>query len=222
MNTPPILVYVVDDQPIIRDGLQYMIDRQPDMKTAGTAGTVADAMADCRTTSFDVALVDIRLPDGSGLELVRAFRRLRPNAKSLLVTTFDIQEYVLDALRSGALGYVLKDLPTQELMETIRAVHRGEAMYRTRCASWALTQMAQSPNAGSAASGPEPLEPLTEREREVLLRMAHGDRNSEIAAALCVTEGTVKTHVHSILQKLGVQDRTQAVVWAFRNGLVPH
>lgn len=216
----PIRIFVVDDQSIIRDGLHYMIDRQEDMVVAGTASTVTEALAGMRQTAIDVLLLDIRLPDGSGLDIARAATQLDPAPKTLLLTTFDVDLYVLEALRAGAMGYVLKDLPTAELLQTIRAVYRGEAMYRTQAASWALTQAVRPPYQESEPLAESDVDLLTEREQEVLQRMSYGERNAEIARALYLSEGTVKTHVHSILQKLQVEDRTQAVVWAFRHGLV--
>ena len=215
-----IRIFLVDDQPIIRDGLRYMIDRQEDMEVVGSAGTVADTLAGARQAMADLLLLDIRLPDGSGLDVARQARNWQPAPKTLLLTTFDLDVYVLEALRAGAMGYVLKDLPTPELLATIRAVYRGEAMYRTQAASWALTQVVVRPLTSETDSGGITVETLTDREKEVLQRMSYGERNSEIAEALSLSEGTVKTHVHSILQKLQVIDRTQAVVWAFRHGLV--
>ncbi len=218
----PIRIFVVDDQPLIRDGLSYILDHQDDMTVVGSAGTVHAAIEGCENTVPDVALLDIRLSDGSGLDVARHLvSHMGEPPKILLITTFDDSDYVLEALRAGAMGYVLKDLPTPELLATVRAVYRGEAMYRTQAASWAISQVL------SATPAPPPLthrdrlmEPLTDREREVLQRMAQGERNQDIARALYLSEGTVKTHVHSILQKLGTDDRTQAVVWAFRHGLV--
>lgn len=217
----PIRVFLVDDQPLIRDGLHYMIDHQDDMTVVGTADSVQSAIDGVAQALPDVLLLDIRLPDGSGLEVARAARVLKTPPKTLLLTTFDVDLYVLEALRAGAMGYVLKDLPTSELLQTIRAVFRGEAMYRTQAASWALSQMAGPETHAVSASARTPTDVmLTDREKEVLQEMSYGKRNVEIAAALYLSEGTVKTHVHSILQKIGVDDRTQAVVWAFRHGLV--
>lgn len=216
--TPPIRVFVVDDQPIIRDGLKYMLQQQDDMEVVGVAGTAGEALAGLSGAHPDVVLLDIRLPDASGLEVAKAVTAWDPAPRVLLLTTFDLDEYVLEALRAGAMGYVLKDLALPDLLATIRAVNRGEAMYRTRAASWALARAFQHPPRLEASE--EGVEPLTEREREVLQRMAAGERNSDIARSLFLSEGTVKTHVHSILQKLHAEDRTQAVVWAFRHGWV--
>jgi DNA-binding NarL/FixJ family response regulator len=213
-----IRIYIVDDQAIVRDGLQYILNHQPDMQTVGVAGSVHEALQHGPSVRMDVALIDIRLPDGSGLDIVRASHQWSPAPKALLLTTFDVEDYVLEALRVGARGYVLKDLPTEELLATIRAVNRGEALYRTTAAGWALAHVFAPPT--TAGDESTLLQPLTDREAEVLRRMANGERNSDIAAALFVSEGTVKTHVHNILQKLGVQDRTEAVVWAFRHGFV--
>ncbi len=216
----PMKIFVVDDQPIIRDGLAYMIGHQSDMVVVGTAGTAKDALQGVEETRPDLLLLDIRLPDGSGLDVARQIQPADCSPKILLLTTFDVDVYVLEALRAGAMGYVLKDLPTPDLLETIRAVYRGEAMYRTQSASWALSQMITSEATVADGAPLDGTSPLTDREKEVLQRMSFGERNREIATALLLSEGTVKTHVHSILQKLGVEDRTQAVVWAFRHGLV--
>ncbi len=213
-----IRVYIVDDQPIIRDGLQYMIGQQPDMTVVGLAGTGREALEELRRVPADVLLLDIRLPDMSGLEVARAVTSRSLAPRVLLLTTFDAEEYVLEALRAGAMGYVLKDLPTSELLATVRAVYRGEAMYRTQAASWALGRAVTKTAPVNSTSLEQEL--LTDREREVLQRMAAGESNADIARTLCVSEGTVKTHVHSILQKLNANDRTQAVVWAFRHGFV--
>lgn len=213
-----IRVYIVDDQPIIRDGLQYMIGQQPDMTVVGLAGTGREALEELRRVPADVLLLDIRLPDMSGLEVARAVTSRSLALRVLLLTTFDAEEYVLEALRAGAMGYVLKDLPTGELLATVRAVYRGEAMYRTQAASWALGRAVTKTAPVNSTSLEQEL--LTDREREVLQRMAAGESNADIARTLYVSEGTVKTHVHSILQKLNANDRTQAVVWAFRHGFV--
>jgi len=216
-----IRIFLVDDQAIIRDGLHYMIDHQEDMVVVGTGDSVASGWTGVSQTTPDVLLLDIRLPDGSGLDLAHRVRHLDSAPKVLLLTTFDVDLYVLEALRAGAMGYVLKDLPTVELLDTVRAVYRGEAMYRTQAASWAFTQAVVRPSEPLREPlGRDETETLTPRETEVLQRMSYGERNADIAQALRLSEGTVKTHVHSILQKLQVDDRTQAVVWAFRHGLV--
>src|SRR5262249_40597475 len=146
-----------------------------------------------------------------------------PQTKVILLTTFDIQDYVLDGIRAGAVGYLLKDAQTSVLLDGIRAAQSGAVMYRSAASSQALAQAIHTTTivdgAGSARVDTL-LEPLTEREREVLQQMAFGRRNAEIAGLLCVTEGTIKTHVHSILRKFGVEDRTQAVVIALRQGVV--
>ncbi len=218
MNNP-IRVFVVDDQAIIREGLHYILSHQSDIQVVGMAASAHQALTECQLSQPDVVLLDIRLPDGSGLDVARQLTASQPSPRILLLTTFDVGEYVLEALRAGALGYVLKDLPTEELLETIRAVHRGEAIYRTQSASWALSKAVQRQHQPSPLFPPETA-PLTEREAEVLRRMATGARNAEIARELYVSEGTIKTHVHSILQKLNAEDRTQAVVWAYRHGMV--
>ncbi len=227
-----IRVMLADDQAMIRHGLSYIVSTQEDLRVVGEAGNGDEAVAmaaDCRP---DVILMDIRMPGRTGIEATRAILKDNPDARIVLLTTFDVDEYVFDGMRAGAVGYLLKDADTHDLLDAIRAARRGEAIYRTSAASRALAQAIahQAPASDgrispalrslAVAANEALLEPLTERELDVLQHMAYGKRNSEIAAQLFVSEGTVKTHVHNILQKLRAEDRTQAVVFAIRNRLV--
>jgi len=185
------------------------------------------------STMPHVVLMDVQMPEQSGIEATREILRENPNVKVVILTTFDVQEYVYDGIRAGAVGYLLKDADTNDLLDGIRAAYRGEAFYRTEAASAALAKLVHIDVRKSQVA--EPLEatrgedlnmgrnlsePLTERELEVLQQMAYGLRNEQIAAVLNISLGTVKTHVHRILQKFGVDDRTQAVVSAIRQHLV--
>ncbi|WP_067621447.1 response regulator [Alicyclobacillus acidiphilus] len=235
-NGAAIQVMLVDDQRLIRDGLRYIIDTQPDMRVSGEAENGLAAFELALATKPDVILMDIQMPGGDGLTATSKILAALPDTKILLLTTFDVVDYVYDGIRAGAVGYLLKDADAMDLLDSIRAVCRGEALYRTPAASEALSKALKAAPSDAPASlrktqamedarieQPEdvaPFEELTGRELEVLQEMAWGLRNDEIAAKLSISEGTVKTHVHRILQKFGVDDRTQAVVFALRRGMV--
>jgi DNA-binding NarL/FixJ family response regulator len=217
-----IRVVLADDQPIVRQGLRYIIDAQPDMEVVSEAGDGETAIKTTINTRPDVVLMDIQMPNQTGIEATRSILSALPNVKVVLLTTFDVQEYVIDGIRAGAVGYLLKDTDTKELLDGIRWAHQGEAIYRTAKASKALAKAISNEggfeyNADKNSNLPEP---LTEREVDVLQQMAFGRRNSEIAEILHISLGTVKTHVHRIIQKLDVEERTQAVVFAIRQGIV--
>lgn len=218
----PIRILLAEDQAIIRQGLRYILDAQADMQVVGEAGDGESAVQICLRLQPDLVLMDIRMPGMDGIEATRSILAALPETKIVLLTTFDIREYVYDGIRAGAVGYILKDAPTQELLEAIRSAYQGGVIYRSAASSQALAQAIQ--DGGRIATADEQtqalLESLTERELEVLQHMAYGRRNGEIAGLLSVSEGTVKTHVHRILQKFGVEDRTQAVVIALRRHLV--
>ncbi len=215
-----IHVVLADDHSVVRQGLRYIIDAQPDMEVVGEAADGASAVAVAASCAPDVVLMDIQMPNGTGIEATRAILGSLRDVRVLLLTTFDLGDYVFDGIRSGAAGYLLKDAKTDELLEAIRCVHRGQAIYRTATASRAIAELAARGRAAVPEAGARQPGPLTQRETEVLQQMAYGLRNEEIAKMLFVSEGTVKTHVHRILQKLGVEDRTQAVAWAIRAGIV--
>src|SRR5262245_15899051 len=217
-----IRIVLAEDQPIIRQGLRYIIDAQPDMTVVGEATDGDEALQATLRTTPDLVLMDIRMPTCDGIAATRNILAVLPNTKVVLLTTFDIQEYVLDGIRAGAVGYLLKDAETRVLLEGIRAARLGAVMYRSVTSAGAFAQPIRTGPTGLKPSdqGHALLDPLTQREQEVLQQMAFGRRNAEIADLLCVSEGTIKTHVHSILLKLGVEDRTQAVVVALRQGIV--
>ncbi|MGE5662227.1 MAG: response regulator [Ignavibacteriales bacterium] len=217
-----IRIVLADDQPIIRQGLRYIIDSQPDMEVVGEASDGETAVKTILNSNPDIVLMDIQMPNGSGIEATRAVLKSLSTVKVVLLTTFDVQEYVFDGIRAGAVGYLLKDTDTKELLDGIRWVHQGQAIYRTATASRALAEILSN-GKNNECDGEKCLdipEPLTEREIDVLQQMAYGRRNSEISEILHISLGTVKTHVHRIIQKLGVEERTQAVVLAIREGIV--
>ncbi len=220
--TQPIRIMLVEDQTIIRQGLRYILDSQPDLKVVGEAADGEEAVLMTRRLKPDIVMMDIRLPGQDGIAATRSILKVLPETKIILLTTFDVQEYVYDGIRAGAVGYILKDAETRDLLDAIRAAQRGGVIYRSISSREAITRAIQEGKEIPPSDQREfsLLEPLTGREREVLQQMAFGKRNSEIAGILSISEGTVKTHVHRILQKFGTDDRTQAVVLAIRQHIV--
>jgi DNA-binding NarL/FixJ family response regulator len=216
-------VLIVDDEELVRTGLRLILDAEPDLDVVGTASDGRQALAEVPRLLPDVVLMDIRMPGLDGLE---ATRRLLTGpdparCKVVILTTFDVDEHVYEALRAGASGFLLKDVPADQLAHAIRVAAAGEALLApsvTRRLITAFARQAPPEAAGARVAG---LAELTERETEVLTLLAEGLSNAEIAARLFVGEATVKTHVARILTKLGVRDRVQAVIAAFRAGLVP-
>jgi DNA-binding NarL/FixJ family response regulator len=217
-----IRIMLAEDQEIVRQGLRYIIEAQPDMVVVGEAADGNDAVRLALFLEPEVALMDIRMPGLTGIEATRDILKTQSGTRIILLTTFDTQEYVYDGIRAGAVGYLLKDAETQTLLESIRAAWRGAVIYRSESSGKAMLEVVGSQRefVPPADQTPSLLEPLTDREQEILQLMAYGRRNSEIASYLSISEGTVKTHVHRILQKLQVEDRTQAVVLALRRQIV--
>lgn len=249
-------ILLVDDQPLVRQGMKYIVGAQPDLVVAGEAGSGPEAVDTALEKKPDLILMDVQMPQFNGIEAARRILEKLPDCKIVILTTFDTEEYVFEGIRAGAIGYLLKDTEPEELLAAVRAALRGEVIFRTALAAKLIGQALQrqaeeatkteavNPAASAEAerSGPEGreqtggvqgerlrgvqgevpelLQPFTARELEVLQQMAYGLRNEEIAAKLFVSESTVKTHVHRILQKFDVQDRTQAVVYAIRSGMV--
>ncbi|MYT33488.1 MULTISPECIES: response regulator transcription factor [unclassified Streptomyces] len=218
-----IRVMLVDDQVLLRTGFRMVLAAQPDMEVVAEAGNGAEALEVLRSTEVDVILMDVRMPQLDGVE---ATRRIcgggQPEGapKVLILTTFDLDEYAFSALKAGASGFMLKDVPPNELLAAIRAVHSGDAVVAPSTTRRLLDRFTPMlPTTGGEPGRPE-LERLTEREREVLLLVAQGLSNGEIAARLVLSEATVKTHVGRILTKLSLRDRVQAVVLAYETGLV--
>ncbi|SEN81594.1 response regulator [Nonomuraea pusilla] len=212
-------VLVADDQDLFRAAFGLILGAQPDMQVVGEAADGDEAIALARRLSPDVVLMDVRMPGKNGIEATREICATT-RAKVLVLTMFDLDEYVYDAVRAGASGFLLKDIRRDELAHAVRTVAGGEALLAPAATRRLLENLVRRP-----AYGPMPrlagrLEALTERERETLTLVARGLSNAEIAAALVVTEHTVKTHVSHILTKLDLRDRVQAVVFAYECGLV--
>lgn len=222
--TTPIRVAIADDQALIRAGLAMVIDSQADMTIVAQASDGDEVVALLRDAAVDVVLMDVRMPGRDGLQateaLIAAWVGQPEPPRIVILTTFDLDEYALDAIRAGASGFLLKDSPPEELLAAIRTIHRGDAVIAPSTTRRLMAHLAiSSPNANEAAGSPL-IDQLTEREHEVLVLMAQGLSNTEIAATLVVAEGTVKTHVGRILAKTGSRDRVQAVVLAYEAGLV--
>jgi len=217
-----ISLVVADDHEVVRAGFAALLDTQPDFSVLGTAADGADAVATCRELRPNVVLMDIRMPGTDGISATQQLTAVADPPKVLILTTFDLDEYVFDALRAGASGFLLKDVTAERLFEAVRVVAAGEALLAPAVTRRLISEFARlRPQAVAGAAGrPGALAALTPRETEVLRLVAEGLSNTEIAARLVVTEETVKTHVSRILAKLGLRDRTQAVVAAYESGLV--
>ena len=217
----PIRVLLVDDQPLLRTGFRMILETEPDIAVVGESGDGEAAVAAARALQPDVVLMDVRMPRMDGVQATRLITgAARDNAPRVLVlTTFDLDEYVVEALRAGASGFLLKDVPAEDLIDAIRVVATGEAVVAPSVMRRLLDKFA-SRLPGANAPTPASLAILTERERQVLKLVARGLSNAEIAAELVVSETTVKTHVGNLLTKLGVRDRVQAAVYAYESGLV--
>ncbi|GGX30604.1 response regulator [Streptomyces sp. NPDC093250] len=215
-----IRVMLVDDQVLLRTGFRMVLAAQPDMEVVAEAGDGVEALQVLRSTAVDVVLMDVRMPKLDGVETTRRICADTDPPKVLILTTFDLDEYAFSGLKAGASGFMLKDVPPGELLAAIRAVHSGDAVVAPSTTRRLLDRFA--PMLPSAGKQPEhkALERLTEREREVMVLVAQGLSNGEIAARLVLSEATVKTHVGRILTKLGLRDRVQVVVLAYETGLV--
>jgi DNA-binding NarL/FixJ family response regulator len=213
-------IVVADDHEVVRAGFAALLDTQPDFTVLGTASDGGDAVRVCRELRPDVVLMDVRMPSLDGIEATRQLAGAEdPGPRVLILTTFDLDEYVFDALRAGASGFLLKDVTAERLFDAVRVVAAGEALLAptvTRRLISEFTRLRPTTNTEPEAA----LGTLTPRETEVLRLVAEGLSNPEIASRLVVTEETVKTHVSRILAKLGLRDRTQAVVTAYESGLV--
>jgi DNA-binding NarL/FixJ family response regulator len=214
-----IRIVLVDDQELVRTGFRMVLDAQPDMIVVGEAADGLAAVEFARAHTADVMIMDARMPRLDGVAATRRIRQAGDRPRILMLTTFDLDEYAFAALKAGASGFLLKDVPPEELLFAIRAVHSGDAVVAPSTTRRLLDRFAPMLPADSAAAASE-LEDLTERERQVLVLVAQGLSNAELAKQLYVSEATVKTHVGRILAKLGLRDRVQAVVYAYENGLV--
>ncbi|MDF2705762.1 MAG: response regulator receiver protein [Nonomuraea muscovyensis] len=207
---------IVDDQELLRNGLTMVVRSQPDMEVVAEAGDGLEALKALESRRVDVVVMDIRMPRMDGVTATREIQRLDDPPKVLALTTFDLDEHALAALRAGASGFMLKDASGEEIIAAIRHVHRGDSIIAPSTTRRLVGQLV-----AKADSDPDAvLKVLTEREREVFLGLARGASNAEIGADLFLSETTVKTHVGRILTKLGLRDRVQAVVLAYESGVV--
>jgi DNA-binding NarL/FixJ family response regulator len=220
----PIRVVLVDDQQMVRAGFRMVIDSQPDLIVVGEAGDGARAVDLLRRTSADVVLMDVRMPGTDGIEATRQVTALPDAPRVVVLTTFDLDEYVVAAIGAGASGFLLKDAAPEEMLSAVRTVHAGDSVIAASSTRRLLQHVAPMLRGAAPASPPgadaRALADLTPREREVLVQMAYGATNTEIAEQFVVSEATVKTHVGRVLAKTGSRDRVQAVVLAYRTGLV--
>lgn len=214
-----IKVLLVDDQTMFRDGLKVLLRSEPDMEVVGEAGDGEEALQKAVELKPDVILMDLRMPVMDGASATRHLKSRQPECRVIVLTTFDEDAAVFDAMRSGAIGYLLKDAPTEKLYEAIHAAYRGESVLQPSVAARLVAQFSRLAETAPRWSQ-ELVEPLSTREMDVLRLMAAGDTNREIAQKLVVAEGTVKNHVTNIFNKLNVTDRTKAVVRARELGLV--
>ena len=212
-------IVVADDHEVVRAGFAALLDTQPDFTVLGTAADGAEAVRVCRSARPDVVLMDVRMPGTDGIEATRQLTLDVQAPRVLILTTFDLDEYVFDALRAGASGFLLKDVTAEQLFDGVRVVASGDALLAPRVTRRLISEFARI-RPPVVATPPTPLAALTPRETEVLRLVAEGLSNTEIAARLTVTEDTVKTHVSRLLAKLGLRDRTQAVITAYESGLV--
>jgi len=214
-------VLLADDQALVRVGLRKILDTEEDMTVVGEAEDGDDAVTVAIEERPDVALMDIRMPVLDGIEATRRIVRARPDTRVVILTTFGLDSYVYDALRAGASGFLLKDAPPEEIVAAVRIVARGEALLAPAITRSVIEEFARrGPAANKPAEPPPAVAELTPREREVLDLLARGLSNPEVCEQLVISEATAKTHVARVLQKLGVRDRVQAVIYAYESGLV--
>ena len=215
----PIRVLIADDQPMVRAGLRMILELEPDIDIVGEAADGNEAVAVAAATEPDVILMDVRMPNLDGLEATRRIVGSREDGpRVLILTTFDLDVYVYEALASGASGFVLKDIEPEKLVDAIRVIANGEALLSPTVTRKLIEEFVRRPP-DVVRPSPRELEQLTAREAEIMALVARGLSNAEIAAQAFVSEPTVKTHVARILMKLGLRDRVQVVVYAYEHGL---
>ncbi|WP_426736922.1 response regulator [Plantibacter sp. 2H11-2] len=221
--TDPVRILLVDDQQLIRLGFGLVLGAEDDLDVVGEASNGAEAIDLAARLQPDVILMDVRMPGLDGIEATRRIVAANPDSRIIILTTFDLDEYAFGALRAGASGFLLKDALPNELTSAIRAVHAGDAAVSTRITKRMLelfaTALPGTPTAAEDGSAAE-LAELTPREHDILVAMAEGLSNAEIAAHFVLSESTVKTHVGRVLMKLQLRDRVQAVIFAYKHGLV--
>ncbi len=209
-----IKLMIVDDHEVVRDGLTTMLRRQEDFTVVGEARNGMEAVERARELHPEVVLMDLRMPELDGVEAMRRIRSENPDVNFIVLTTYDTDEYIFDAIEAGAKGYLLKDTSREELFKAVRAVHTGESLIQPGVATRVLNRFAQLSRQASETDVVSP------REMEVLQLMAKGAPNKDIAATLTLSESTVKTHIANIFQKLDVNDRTGAVTQALQRGII--
>jgi DNA-binding NarL/FixJ family response regulator len=214
----PVSIVLADDQELLRMGFRLVLEAQPDLEVAGEAGDGEQAVELVARLDPDIVLMDVRMPTMDGVEATRRIVSAGARSRVIILTTFDLDEYAYSALRAGASGFLLKDAPPADLLSAVRSVARGDAVVAPSTTRRLLDSVADRLPAGTAP--PDDLELLTAREREVLVEVARGLSNAEIAGTLVLAEATVKTHVGNILAKLALRDRVQLVIYAYDHGLV--
>ncbi|MGD2157372.1 MAG: response regulator transcription factor [Anaerolineales bacterium] len=215
-----IRVLLVDDQALFREGLETLLSVHEDIQVVGQAGNGQEALEVATKVHPDVVLMDVRMPVLDGVRATRLLKEALPQCRVIVLTTFDDDEYIFDALRMGAVGYLLKDVASAQLVEAIRAAAQGQSILEPSVAAKVIAEFTRVSSMVPAAQMEGLVEPLSERELEILALIAKGDSNKEIASQLFIAEGTVKNHVTHILSKLGVRDRTQAALKARELGLL--
>jgi DNA-binding NarL/FixJ family response regulator len=214
-----IRVLIVDDQALVRAGFRMILEAEPEIEVVGEAGDGDEAVAEARRLEPDVVLMDVRMPELDGIEATRRLLADGTSTKVVMLTTFDLDQYVYEALRAGASGFLLKDVPPEQLVAGIYTVASGDALLAPSVTRRVIEEFVRRPPDSMRMTPPE-LAELTPRELEVLKSMARGLANAEIAKELFVSDTTVKTHVARVLMKLRLRDRVQAVVFAYESGLV--
>ena len=212
-----IRILIVDDHTVVRDGLSVMLGREEDFAVVGEARNGLEAVEQALHLKPDVVLMDLRMPELDGVEAMRRIGAEMTDVKFIVLTTFDTDEYIFDAIEAGAKGYLLKDASREDLFHAVRAIHRGESLIQPAVAAKVLDRFAELSRQAAQTPG---MNLLSEREGEVIQLMVKGTANKAIASALTISESTVKTHVANIFQKLDVRDRTQAVTQAVQRGII--
>lgn len=214
-DSTPIRILIVDDHTMVRDGISTMLQRQPDFEVVGEASNGKEGLEQAERLRPDLILMDLRMPEMDGVEAMRQIRLILPGVDFLVLTTFDTDEYIFDAVEVGAKGFLLKDTSRDELFNAVRAVSKGNSYFQPDIGSRLADQFAALRKGGGHVA-----DTLSEREREVLSLIAKGKANKEVATELSLSESTVKTHVSNIFSKLGVNDRTGAVTTAIQKGII--
>jgi len=209
-----IKILIADDHPVVREGLSSMLSRERGIQVVGEAENGTEAIKKAGELQPDIILMDLRMPEIDGVEAMRQIKVGNPDMKFIVLTTYDNDEYIFEGIEAGARAYLLKDAPREELFEAIRAVYRGESLIQPAVAGKVLDRLAE------LSRQVQTPERLSEREVEVLKLIAKGASNKLIATTLCIGESTVKTHIQSVFQKLGVSDRTEAVTEAIKKGII--